>query len=86
MAEPVAAAPMWKRILAPILDWIMLFSVGGSLIGAVTGGLEPGGFDLKGWPAVLLLVIVIAYFYVGRRVAGGTLWDRFFGIGRPQPK
>jgi hypothetical protein len=86
MTEPVAAAPMWKRILAPILDWIMVFSVGGYLIGAATGGLEPGGFDLQGWPALLLLAVVVAYFYVGRRIAGGTLWDRFFGIGRPQPK
>jgi hypothetical protein len=86
MAEPVAAAPMWKRVLAPILDWVTVFSVGGYLIGAASGGLEPGGFDLQGWPALLLLAVVIAYFYVGRRVVGGTLWDRFFGIGRPQPK
>jgi hypothetical protein len=86
MAEPAAAAPVWKRVIAPILDWITAFAVGGYLIAAATGGLEPGGFDLKGWPALLLLAIVIAYFYVGRRLAGGTLWDRFFGIGRPQPK
>ena len=86
MAEPVAAAPMWKRVLAPILDWVTVFSVGGYLIGAASGGLEPGGFDLQGWPALLLLAVVVAYFYVGRRVVGGTLWDRFFGIGRPQPK
>ena len=86
MAEPTVAAPTWKRILAPILDWVTVFSVGGYLIGATTGGLEPGGFDLQGWPALLLLVVVIAYFYIGRRVVGGTLWDRFFGIGRPQPK
>lgn len=86
MAEPAAAAPIWKRILAPILDWITVFAVGGYLIGAATGGLEPGGFNLQGWPALLLLAVIIAYFYVGRRLAGGTLWDRFFGIGRPQPK
>jgi hypothetical protein len=88
MAEPVAAAPMWKRILAPILDWITVFGVGGYVIGAATGKLktEGIGFDLEGWPALLLLAVVIAYFYVGRRVAGGTLWDRIFGIGRPQPQ
>jgi hypothetical protein len=86
MAEPSAAAPIWKRVLAPLLDWITVFAVGGYLIGAATGGLEPGGFNLQGWPALLLLVVVILYFYVGRRLAGGTLWDRFFGIVRPQPK
>ena len=88
MAEPVAAAPMWKRILAPILDWITVFGVGGYLIVSATGKLETEGFgfDLEGWPALLLLAVVIAYFYVGRRVAGGTPWDRIFGIGRPQPQ
>ena len=86
MAEPVASAPLWKRIVAPILDYITVFSVGGYLIGSATGSLEPAGFELYGWPAALLFALVVAYFYVGRRVAGGTLWDRFFGIGRPQPR
>ena len=86
MAESAAAAPMWKRVVASILDFIMVFAVGGYLIGAATGSLKPGGFDLNGWPAALLFAVIVAYFYVGRRVAGGTLWDRFFGIGRPQPR
>jgi len=86
MAEPVTPAPVWKRVAASVLDLIMVFFVGGYLIGAATGGLKPGGFDLNGWPAALLLAVVIVYFYVGRRIAGGTLWDRFFGIGRPQPR
>ena len=70
MAEPAAPAPMWKRVVASILDFIMAFAVCGYLIGAATGGLA----------------LIVAYFYVGRRVAGGTLWDRFFGIKRPQPR
>jgi hypothetical protein len=87
MAEDTPApAPMWKRVIASILDFIMVFSVGGYLIGAITGSLKPGGFDLQGLPAALLLAAIIAYFYVGRRVAGGTLWDRFLGISRPQPR
>ena len=28
---------------------------------------------------------VVAYFIIGRRFAGGTMWDHFFGIARPQP-
>ena len=87
MAEPVAPAPMWKRVIASILDFIMAFFGFGYLIAAATGNLnEPSGFSLDGWPALLLFVLIGAYFYVGRRVAGGTLWDRFFGIGRPQPR
>ena len=86
MADPIVAAPMWKRVVASILDFIMAFAVGGYLIGAATGGLQAGGFNLEGWPAALLFALIVAYFYVGRRIAGGTLWDRFFGIGRPQPQ
>jgi hypothetical protein len=34
----------------------------------------------------LLFVVMVAYFFLGRRYAGGTLWDRILRIGRPQPK
>jgi hypothetical protein len=34
----------------------------------------------------VLFVRIVVYFYVGRRIAGGTLWDRFYGITRPQPR
>ena len=85
MAASGMPAPTWKRVVAPFLDFTMVFLVGGKLIAWATGMGTPGGFDLQGWPALLLFALVIAYFYVGRRVAGGTLWDRFFGIARPQP-
>jgi hypothetical protein len=86
MADPTLPAPMWKRVLAPILDVIMVFAVGGYVIGAATGNLKPGGFELNGWPALLLYALIVIYFFVGRRLTRGTLWDRFFGISRPQPK
>ena len=87
MADPVAPAPLWKRVLAPILDFLMAFFGVGYVIAAATGNLnQPSGFSLDGWPAFLLLVSIPVYFYVGRRMTNGTLWDRFFGIGRPQPK
>ena len=85
MAEPDARAPTWKRILAPILDFFMVFIIGGQVIGMATEMTTPGGFNLQGWPAAVLFALIIVYFYVGRRVAAGTLWDRFFGIARPQP-
>lgn len=82
---PAAPAPFWKRVLAPILDFFMTFFVGGYVIGSLTGNTTPGGFDLNGAPALVLFALIIAYFYIGRRHAGGTLWDRFLGIARPQP-
>lgn len=79
-------APIWKRVLAPRLDFIMVLAIGGQAIGALTAGLTAGGFDLQGTPALALLVVIVAYFIVGRRIAGGTMWDRLFGIARPQPR
>jgi hypothetical protein len=81
----ILRAPMWKRVLAPLLDFIMVFAIGGQAIGALTAGLTPDGFDLQGGSALALLVVIVAYFIIGRRFAGGTMWDRFFGIARPQP-
>ena len=87
MTEPAPAAAIWKRVLASILDFIMAFFAFGYLVAAATGNLnQPTGFSLDGWPALLMFVLIGVYFYVGRRVAGGTLWDRFFGIKRPQPR
>jgi hypothetical protein len=85
MAETAARAAVWRRVVAPILDFLTVFFAGGYLIGLATGSRTPGGFNLNGWPAVLLFAVIAAYFLVGRRLAGGTLWDRIFGIGRPQP-
>jgi hypothetical protein len=66
---------------------LMAFFGFGYVIAAATGNLnQPSGFSLDGWPAFLLLVSIPVYFYVGRRMTNGTLWDRFFGIVRPQPR
>jgi hypothetical protein len=86
MADGLERAPTWKLVLAPILDFFMVFFAGGYVIASVTGMRTPGGFNLTGWPALLLFALIVAYFIVGRRYAGGTMWDRFFGISRPQPK
>lgn len=84
-ASPVARAAMWKRVIASILDFLTIFFGGGMLIGTLTGNATADGFKLDGAPALALFALIIVYFYVGRRHAGGTLWDRVFSIGRPQP-
>jgi DMSO reductase anchor subunit len=81
--EPVA---IWKRVVASICYFLTVFFIGGYVIGALTGNTTSEGFQLSGWPALLLFAIIIAYFYVGRRRLGGTLWDRIFRISRPQPR
>jgi uncharacterized RDD family membrane protein YckC len=86
MAEPAKPAPVWKRVLAVVLDVGTAFFAFGMAIASVTGGRTAGGFSLNGLPAVVLFVLVAAYFFIGRRYLGGTLWDRILGIGRPQPR
>ncbi len=81
--EPAA---IWKRVVASILDFLTVFFVGGYVIGGLTGDTTSEGFQLSGWPALLLFAIIVVYFYVGRRRLGGTLWDRIFRISRPQPR
>jgi hypothetical protein len=77
---------MWKRVLAVVLDLFSAFFAFGMAIASVTGGRTAGGFSLDGLPAVVLFVLVAAYFFIGRRYLGGTLWDRILGIRRPQPR
>ena len=66
----------WRKVVAAILDFITIFFVGGYLIGALTGNLTSSGFKLEGMSALLLFILIIAYFYVGRKFLGGTLWQR----------
>jgi uncharacterized RDD family membrane protein YckC len=82
----IERAPIWKRVLAAILDFFTVFFLFGWIIGHFTGNNTDNGFKLDGWPAILLFAVVIVYFFVGRCYAGGTLCDRILRIGRPQPK
>jgi hypothetical protein len=86
MTEPAKPAPVWKRVVAAILDFITAFFVLGMAVAYATGGTTAAGFSLSGLPALILFALIAAYFFVGRRYLGGTLWDRILGIGRPQPK
>jgi len=85
-APAIKPVPVWKRVVAVILDLFTAFFLFGNLIARFTGGISEKGFRLEGWPALLLFVLIGVYFFVGRRYAGGTLWDRVLGIARPQPR
>ena len=87
MTEPVTvAAPVWKRVLAVILDFFTAFFGFGMAVAYVTGDTTSTGFNLNGLPALVLFALMVAYFFIGRRYLGGTLWDRILRIQRPQPK
>ena len=85
MSEPAVPVATWKRVVAALLDFLTVFIGGGYLIGVATGSLTADGFNLTGASALLLFAVLAVYFLVGRRFAGGTLWDRVLRIARPQP-
>ncbi len=86
MTEPIKPAPVWKRGTAATLDLITAFLGFGWLIAYFTDNTKGQYFHLDNSLALLGLVVTVAYFFIGRRYCGGTLWDRILGIGRPQPK
>ena len=77
MSEPKRST--WKLVVAGILDFLLMFLGGGYVIALLTGGTTAGGFELNGWPALLLFALIIAYFVVMPRL-GGTLFRRLFGV------
>ncbi|MGB8814663.1 MAG: RDD family protein [Paracoccaceae bacterium] len=80
MATDSVEAPMWKRIVAGILDFLLVFLVGGYAIAKFTGDTTEAGFELNGAPALVLFALVIGYFVVFNKFLGGTVFKRIFGI------
>lgn len=77
MSEQVIQHPAtWRKVVAGILDFLTAFFAFGYAIAAVTGGMKEGGFELSGPPALVLFAAIIAYFVIGSRYCGGTLWQR----------
>ena len=63
-------------MLAAILDFLMVFFVGGYAIGYLTGGTTAEGFKLEGAPAIVLFALIVVYFVAGSKYLGGTVWQR----------
>ncbi len=74
--EPVKKPSMLRRIAAGVLDFFTIFLIGGFAIAKLTGNTTQGGFELNGMPALVLFAFIIAYFVIGSRYLGGTLWQR----------
>ncbi|MBS0629002.1 MAG: RDD family protein [Verrucomicrobia bacterium] len=78
--SPQDKGPMWKRVLAFILDLLGSFVLFGWIIAKFTGETTEEGFYLTGGSAFLLFALVIAYFVIFNKFLGGTIGKRIFGI------
>lgn len=76
--EPVEA-PVWKKMLAGFLDFWTAFAVFGIAVAASIGALTSEGFKLDGVPALVCTGLIIAYFVIGNKYCGGTLWKHILG-------
>ncbi len=75
MSEPRQPST-FRKVAAAILDFFTVFAIGGYAIARMTGNTTEGGFSLNGAPALVLFALIAAYFYVGYKHAGGTIWQR----------
>jgi DMSO reductase anchor subunit len=76
MTDVVKPVATWRKVLAAILDFLTIFFVGGYAIGYLTGNMTREGFNLQGVTALILFAVIIVYFVVGSKYAGGTIWQR----------
>jgi DMSO reductase anchor subunit len=76
MTDAVQPVATWRKVLAAILDFVMVFFGGGYAIGYLTGNVTSEGFKLEGLPALVLLTLLIVYFVAGSKYLGGTIWQR----------
>lgn len=76
MSDAAGQVATWRKVLAAVLDFLMVFFVGGYAIGYLTGGNTPEGFKLEGAPAIVLFALIVVYFVAGSKYLGGTVWQR----------
>ena len=79
MVDVVKPVATWRKVVAAILDFLMVFFIVGYVIGYATGDLSGEGFKLDGMPALILFAVIVVYFVAGSKYLGGTVWQRILG-------
>jgi hypothetical protein len=82
--------PLWKRNVAALSDFLLAAILFGYPLGKLPGN-QPGAFasnpgvhevwGLSGWPLLILIVLIVAYYVVLGRT-GGTVFQRLLGMKR----
>lgn len=81
-AEAYKGPATWRIVLAALLDFITAFFGIGYILASIFGGKTETGFNLQGGPALLFLILLVAYFLVFNKYLGGTIWKRILRAQR----
>jgi hypothetical protein len=79
-AAPRNCVATWRKVVAALLDIFFVFFIAGYAVGYLTGSLTSDGFELKGVPALIVLLTIALYFVIFTRLLGGTVWQRLLGV------
>lgn len=77
-----SAKPVWKVVVAVIIDIIASFFILGYIIAAISGQTTAEGFNLQGGPAIIFFALFAAYFYFGYKVWKKSLGQYIMGIAK----
>ena len=80
MVRPIFAVAL--TMIAGILDFLTAFFIGGFIVAIFAGSMTGNGFKLEGSAAICLFALIIAYYAIGNRMFGGTLWKHLLGLTR----
>lgn len=67
--------PMWKKIVAVIIDLLVSLFGFGYVIAMIFGQTTADGFNLQGGPAFIFFGVTAVYFYFGY-----VVWKKSVGL------
>ncbi|MEM7301178.1 MAG: hypothetical protein AAF468_08855 [Pseudomonadota bacterium] len=72
--------PAPLRVMALALDLITVTAVSFWCLACTTGKQTDHGMEFQGMPVLMLVIALLAYFVVGTKIVGGTIWQRILRI------
>ncbi|MEM9443673.1 MAG: hypothetical protein AAGA73_24795 [Pseudomonadota bacterium] len=79
MASPHRPRPL-IQLVAATLDLFIIFIPAAFTAATFAGSITPTGNQLNGWPALCVFALTGLYVVFGKKLFGGTIWQRLLKI------